>query len=146
MEVLVVTSQFGLGFDTKYFSIFLVIYCMPGVSSVVLLNFSHHKVNLSQRVGTHHSGTRRQKVASSMGRIVQGTHRPRDTLFKGSKILDRDTLFTDTSSCHHVNRCWLIRGTYQQTYIYQRFYIFSEANFWEQWIENTQVLSSIAII
>ncbi len=63
--------------------------------ATVLPNLSHHKVSLSQRVGTHRSGTRCPRYASTKGIIVQGTYHPRDALSKGRKT--RDFSFGDTS-------------------------------------------------
>jgi hypothetical protein len=59
-----------------------VMYSMPGYASTVLPNLSQHKVSLSQRVGTHRSGTHslkrhiiqgiKNQKRNIQGHIVQG--------------------------------------------------------------------------
>jgi hypothetical protein len=51
--------------------------------ATVLHNLSHHKVSLSQRVGTQRPETRRLRDVSCKGRVDQGTRRPRDASTKG---------------------------------------------------------------
>jgi hypothetical protein len=85
----------------------MTMYCMPGCcTSTVRPNLTQHKVSLSRCNRTHWSGMHcLRDGASSKGRIVQGTHRPRDTKSRGCKIPNRssrDTLFRDTTFCHCV--------------------------------------------
>ncbi len=67
---------------------------LPKMATVLHI-LSHHKGSLSQRVGTHRSGTRCPRDASTKGSIVQGTHHPRYALSKGRKT--GDFSFGDTS-------------------------------------------------
>ncbi len=116
----------------------------PANVSRVLPNLSQHKVNMPQSVGTHCSGMRRLRVASFKGRFDQGTHRPRDTLSKGSKILD----WTHCSRIHRPVTMWTVADSLKappSKLIYRRSYIFSAANFWEKWIEITEVFLFITI-
>ena len=58
------------------------------LASTVLPTPSHHKVSLSQRVETYRSGTYGLIDATSEGRIIQGTHHPKDALSKERNIRD----------------------------------------------------------